>query len=517
MRLVHPSLISKIDKYASENAGMDMTELMRRAGDAVARAVRELVPVGARIAVFAGKGNNGGDGYAAATMLLADYDVTLYDVFSSGQRTAHGKYYLDRFISLGGTVIPLNIDNSFLCELVRYDLIVDAVFGTGFTDEPPEIAVRLSELFSSLKNTKKVAIDVPLLVNAADGSVIDKRAYRADVTVVLGFIKTGLVSYPAKEYVGKLIYDNIGLHNSDIIDNFDFTDYYIDYELARTFIPNRLDNSNKGTFGKCLLVSGSHSFVGAAHLSVEAALRGGAGYVTYVGEDSLCASLVQKFPEVIYKTLSISNPSDADLRAVLDLSDRHTAILVGPGSSKSDGLYKLVRALLITEGAPLILDADAINVVADNIDEGRELIRNSKRRLILTPHPLEFSRISGIPIDTVQANRLSVAKSFAKENNCTLVLKGAATVVTDGYLTYINSSGSSALAKAGSGDVLSGFLASLVASGVSPISACALAVFIHGLAADVLKDELSELGVTPSDLPREMARQLSCIQNEKGK
>ena len=146
-------------------------------------------------------------------------------------------------------------------------------------------------------------------------------------------------------------------------------------------------------------------------------------------------------------------------------------------------------------------------VLYDNITVSA--IKNAKRRVILTPHPLELSRLLDLPVEAINEHRLTVAREFARENNCILVLKGAATVVTDGTTTYINSSGSSALAKAGSGDVLAGFLAGVIASSVDPLSASALAVYLHGLAADELALELSELGVIPSDLPREMARQIA--------
>ena len=191
-------------------------------------------------------------------------------------------------------------------------------------------------------------------------------------------------------------------------------------------------------------------------------------------------------------------------------------MLIGSGSSKSEGLRLVIEHLLATEGSPVVMDADAINVLADDPQRGRELIRAAKCKVVLTPHPLEFSRISGIPTDEIQENRLSFAKRFASDHNCILVLKGAATIVTDGRQTYINSSGSSALAKAGSGDVLAGMLASVIASGVDPISAAALSVYFHGLAADNLALRLSPLGVTPSDLPREIALQIAkAIQNNK--
>lgn len=511
MILAQPDMIRKIDAYARDRLGIPTEELMLRAGGAVARTVRDNIQIGKRVTVFAGKGNNGGDGYAAAYLLHSDYDVTVFDVFGAGQSTDEGRLYLDSYLGVGGTVRALSFDGDTAKFIRSSDCIIDAVFGTGFKGNYPESAVKLAEIFASSDSAFKVAVDVPLGVNASDGSVDVSAVYGADTTVSLGFIKPGLISYPAKKYVGKLVYDNIGLQNKTVMTDFEFKDFSIDHDLARSLIPKREDNSNKGSFGKLLLVTGSPAFPGAARLSLEAALRSGVGLCTYLGEEALCTSISATFPEAIYKPCSVPSLTPSDLDYVTDLAKGHTAILIGSGSSRSDGLYRLIERLLSSDGAPLILDADAINTLAEH-PEGRELIRASRRKVILTPHPLELSRISGIPTDVIQSSRICVAKQFAKENKCILILKGAATVVTDGESTYINTSGSSTLAKAGSGDVLAGTVASVTASGVDPLSAAVFSVYFHGLAADVLAEELSELGVTPSDLPREIARQIKSAQ-----
>ena len=501
-------MIAEIDKYALDALGIPTRTLMERAGKAVANAVRDAVPPGARVAVFAGKGNNGGDGYAAALFLSDDYSVTVYDVFSAGQRSDEGRYFLDAYTAAVGKPVPLTLDGEQLENINSSDCIVDAVFGTGFFGEMPEIARKLAFNFASLSNAKKVAVDVPLGLDSALGRVLRDAAYRADITVALGFIKTGLVSYPAKEYVGKLVYDNIGLHNEGILSHFDFNSYLIDKKLARDLLPERPDNSNKGSFGKLLVITGSESFRGAAYLSLEAALRSGVGYVTYAGDAALCDALLPKLPEAIYKPVSLADDPSA-IPTLLELSRRADTILLGSGSSKTDRLLKLTEGLISTFGAPLVLDADAINVISHDPERAKALIRNSLRQVILTPHPLELSRLSGLSVDFIQNNRIEVAMQFARQNKCILVLKGAATLVTDGKELFINSSGSSALAKAGSGDVLAGHLSALVASGIDPLRASALAVYLHGAAADSLSAELSDFGVIPSDLPKEIARQIN--------
>lgn len=508
MILFEPSMISKIDSYAVNKLGIPAKTLMYRAAEAVAGAVRTYTSSG-KVRILAGKGNNGGDGYAAALLLMKDYDVKVYDVFGSGQRSDEGRYYLESYLSSGGAYEVLKLDEDTLLDIRDSACIVDAVFGTGFVGKQPTETVDIAHILDSLTDVTTIAVDVPLGVNASDGAVDKHACYHATATVCLGFIKPGIVSYPAREYVGKLIYDNIGLHCDSVLSEFESNSYYIDRALATSLIPTRKHNSNKGTFGKLLMITGSNEFPGAGHLSLESALRSGVGYVTYLGEKCMCDSLVQKLPEAIYKPCDISNINRDSLEGILELSLRSSAILIGSGRPKDEGLSILTERLLAESGAPIILDAGAISVLDSEKHMTVPSIKNAKRKVILTPHPMELARLLDVSITDVVEHRLTVARDFARENNCILVLKGAATIVTDGISTYINSSGSSALAKAGSGDVLAGFLAGVVASGVEPIYASALSVYFHGLAGDKLAEELSELGVIPSDLPREIAKQIA--------
>ncbi|MBO5100968.1 MAG: NAD(P)H-hydrate dehydratase, partial [Clostridia bacterium] len=232
-----------------------------------------------------------------------------------------------------------------------------------------------------------------------------------------------------------------------------------------------------------------------------------AGRVTYLGCDSLRGELLSRFPEAIY----VKHCEDTE--AAVRLSRESSATLIGSGSDTSEKTAELACALLSSEGSPLILDADAINSIA--LYGGAERIKDSPRTVILTLHPLEFSRLSGLSVGEIQDNRISAATKYARENSCILLLKGAATVITDGEHLYINGSGSSALAKAGSGDVLAGLLVSLLSYSKSPIEATALAAYIHGRAGDNLAGVYSSYGVTPSDLPREICRILLELERPK--
>lgn len=503
MELATSGMIPKIDFFAENELNIPVTTLMGRSGEAVARAVRELCEASRRVTVIAGAGNNGGDGYSAAFHLLPDYKVLIFDIFSCGQKSDAGKFWREKYLSAGGEIkkgLPTRE------EIESSDCIVDAIFGTGFSGEIPCELSELARVINSQKSIKVVSVDVPLGINADNGST-SSTVLNSDINVSLSYSKVGVHSYPAREHIAKIITDEIGISREAVREKFSFKNYLTDKPLAASLLPGRKENSSKGSFGKAMLLVGSEKYPGAAMLALEAALRGGAGYVNYVGKEFLCHRLQLRSPEALYTELDYT--LDEERERFVSLSRRASAILVGSGSESTESLYLTVAELLGVEGAPVVLDADAINAIATFGTPN--VITNAKRRVILTPHPLELSRLTGLSVDEIQANRYSVARDFAAKHNCILVLKGAATVTTDGEITYVNSSGSSALAKAGSGDVLAGLLTSLLAFSPDPLKTAALAVYIHGRAADTLAKELSRFGVTPSDLPRECARVIASL------
>ena len=280
-----------------------------------------------------------------------------------------------------------------------------------------------------------------------------------------------------------------------------------DERTAFENLPKRPSNANKGSFGKVLLYVGSEKYRGAAHLAAEAALRSGVGYVGFFGEGDLALELRMRFPELIFHEKCNKH---VGVSSFFDISARYSAILTGCGSDISKEYFDELRELLSSDGSPLVLDADAINTIAAY--SGREYIRASRRTVILTPHPLELSRLTGRSVDGIQSNRLRTAEEVARDLGVILLLKGQGTIVTDGRVSYLNSTGSSALAKAGSGDVLAGLVAGLLAYSKKPLEAVALAAYLHGRAGDTLAEEYSNYGVTPSDLPKAVAKELSALE-----
>lgn len=509
MKLAFSSQIKEIDSFAINSLGIPAEVLMGRSGMAVTGAIKSICHIGGNVLILAGKGNNGGDGYAAACNLLSEYNVVVIDVFSAGQKSEEGKYYLKKFASMGGLAVPYN-GQSLDCEIRKADVIVDAIFGTGFTGAPPKLLSSLIDEVNFSKS-KKVAVDVPLGVNADDGSVHEK-VINADITVALSYLKPGLLSYPAKDYCGKVILDTIGMPCNLVEEKIQFCNYLFDDDEAVIALPERKKNSSKGSFGKTMLITGSKTYPGAGILTLEAALRGGAGYVTQVSDSTEISDYISRFPEALFARYYINNGS-FDINGIINVSSKNNSVLIGSGLVETEHLAELTEALIKAEGSPLIIDASAINALAKY--KGSEVLKFSKRKIILTPHPLEFSRLTNVPVDVIQKNRINLAKSFAAEYGVILVLKGAATIITDGERLYINSTGSSALAKAGSGDVLAGLLASILAYHNDPIIASALAVYLHGKAGDSLSEQLSNFGVTPSDLPIEIAKEMRKLEIEK--
>lgn len=285
--------------------------------------------------------------------------------------------------------------------------------------------------------------------------------------------------------------------------------------IAKSLLPKREKNGHKGTFGRVFAYIGSKKFPGAAHLAAEAILRGGCGYTEVAAEAEIVSGLLAKFPEIIYTALPATEAlTEREINLLAEKSSAAGATLIGSGSGCTEALAKLTEKLTALEtNKPIILDADALNAIALYGDT-YSILRSAKRPVIITPHEMEFSRISKQCLDEIKADRIGVAEKLAKKYACTLVLKGHGTVITDGVKTYVNPTGSTALSKGGSGDTLAGLMTSLIASSDKPtVDIAALACYIHGLAGDKLSDIYSDFGVTPSDLPKEMAKIIRSLQD----
>jgi len=509
MKAVTGEDIKKIDDYAVKALGADTYTLMGRAGDAVASTVREHLADGCAL-FLAGAGNNGGDAYAAAVSLIKEgFSAIVFDVTGKGQKSDAGKRYLAEYEALL-LEKPKGIAELADC-LPGASAVIDGVFGAGFHGSlPPDIAELLT--LASKSGKRRIAIDIPSGVDASTGEV-SEGAFVADITVALSFHKRGAYIAPARLHCGKIVYSDIGFDTEAVAAHFGFCDNVMDEALACQLLPERKQNTSKGDFGRALILAGSEAYRGAPLLATEAASRMGSGYTALFSEKAVTDAAVLRQPSLIVKSTSdLSRP--AILREINAM--RPSALLIGCGSGISEALYEDIGALLEASGCPLVLDADALGSLALFPEEAAVRLSRARREVLLTPHPLEFSRLSGIPVGEVQAHRYLSLLKYQEKCKVNITLKGFCTMTaTAGGEVFINTSGGSALAKAGTGDVLAGAITGLAASGMPLGKAAALASYLHGKAGDALAEKYSDFGVIAEDLPRAMAREIAVIQKKK--
>lgn len=516
MYLTVPSSISVIDAYAVRELRIPVIRLMGNAGRALAVAISERVKTG-RIVIFAGPGNNGGDGYAAAISLSErGYETEVFEVLSEHHQSAATRYYAALYARAGGKSTPLSAisEGELDAALSGAGAVVDAIFGTGSRLElAGEISLLLRRLSSLPSGVLRVAADLPTGVDGDSGRV-GEIAFTADLTVSFTVGKRGMFAYPARGHCGEILISDIGLDVDEIKRAFPSSDRLIDRELAASLLPKRHQNTHKGSYGRLLVLAGSRAYRGAALLASEGALRSGVGLATLASHEAVTDLAVSRLPElIVLPTQDLERLDREHTKTIYEAAEKSSCILIGPGSGVSNSLCCLIWELMSRPGAPLVIDADGLNSLAMHPSESRSRLGLSKRTVILTPHPLELARLMGISVSEVQADRIGSALRFTAISHSTVVLKGAGTVIAsgDGRLS-INSSGGPALAKAGSGDVLAGAVAAFLAQGIPDHDAASLAVYLHGAAGDRLAEERSEYGVLASELPEMMAREMRALE-----
>lgn len=519
MVFIDPTSVARLDAALCTEDGFDICELMGRAGDAVAADARAMLLergcAEGDLLLLCGPGNNGGDAFAAGVKLIRDfgYRVSAIELVGFGEAREH---FRGAFIAAGGAVYDESrLDGRTLAALVsRSELIIDGIFGAGGGGRAlPESVVRLT---GAISDRCVLAIDLPTGVCGSSGEVVEG-AVRADAVTMLCAAKPGLYSYPARAFCGEIFFHGIGVSDSFILERFPEIAVASSDERVAPLIPSRAPDSHKGSFGRALLVCGSARYRGAAALSVAGALRCGAGIVCIASEERVVSGVIAHRPEAIAEIIPpISELDDVGRESLCELSDGYSAILVGCGSGKSSSLRRLVYRLLRRAGGPLVLDADAINSLAEEREESLSRLSRARREVLLTPHPTEFSRLIGVPIAEVQASRMRHASEFATKYKVNLILKGAASVIAspDGRVT-VNTSGSPALAHGGTGDVLAGACVSFSVQGVPLFDAAVLAAHLHGRAGELASEEFSDGGVLAGDLPEAMARVMRRLTEKK--
>lgn len=489
MYVVSADEMRTLDEYVIEQIGVPAIALMENAGAAVAREVltfsREQVRSQRRPRwlLLIGKGNNGGDGIVAARHLLENgCQVTLLYAIPPEALTGEAALQRDAAQRLG---IPALVWGTDDVDWQTYDGIVDALLGTGSRGRPrPPYADLIRQANAS--GLPILAVDIPSGLDANTGQVYDP-CIRARKTIALAFLKRGLVQWPGREAAGELSVAPIGIApqlaerlgvNSFLLTEALFREHFaLDTEL-----PRKAD-SHKGTYGHLLICAGSLQMSGAGLLAAKAGLRTGCGLVTWAAPESIVPSLIGCLPEAMLAAIpgGWADPASAD--ALLDLLSTRDAAVIGPGLGRFPDDANWLRTLWEASPCPLVLDADALNMLAAATDFPQWPKR--KAATILTPHPGEMARLTGLSVREVQADRIQLARRYAVERQLTVVLKGAGTVVAapNGEV-FINLTGNPGMATGGSGDVLAGMIGSLLAQGLNATAAACLGVWLHGAAGD---------------------------------
>ncbi|MDI6870689.1 MAG: NAD(P)H-hydrate dehydratase [Bacillota bacterium] len=536
MRLVTPAEMRLVERRAETDFGLSSILLMENAGARAAEvAVRMRSGSAGRVVVVAGKGANGGDGFVLARHLAGRGETV--DVFLLGRETELRGDALTNFLILkkmaenNAVTVRTVTDDSGLAmlerSLERASLVVDALFGTGLRGSITGLPLGAITLINRA-GRPVLSLDVPSGVDAGTGQLLAADtaaqvvhpgeaaagAVRATVTVTFGLPKLGLFLYPGAVFTGELRVVDIGLPPSLLADPA-LKMHLITPDEVRAALPLRPVDAHKGSFGHALLVGGSPGLTGAVALAGEAALRMGAGKVTVAVPRSLNPILEVKLTEVMSLPLAETEAQTIEAGAaepLLAWAGRCQAVGLGGGMGTDEGGGDFLRDFLAGLNLPVVLDADALRLMAARPELFREILAGRRQPAVLTPHPGEMAALMSLPVDAVERYRVDAAREVAQSWRSVLVLKGAHTVIAtpDGEL-FLNPTGNPGLATGGTGDVLTGAITSLLAQGMTPVRAAVAGVYLHGLAGDLAAKERGPVGMAASDVVRQLPRAIQRV------
>ena len=477
--------MKKIDEYTIKKTGIPDAVLMERAALSVVSEIQKRTNGNEKILVVCGTGNNGADGMCCGRILQErGYSVEIVILGNHDKFTALAKLHRNILGNLGIEIIN-NV------EVKEYDIIVDSIFGIGLSKEVTGIFADNISKINNIKNkygAKVYAVDIPSGISSNTGKTLGI-AVEADYTVTFGLLKNGIVFEPGRYYAGKIIVADIGFTREAYLDNEDICFTY-DIEDLPDILPKRKKDSNKGSYGKVLVVAGSKNMAGAAILSAKAAIRSGAGLVKVLTCECNRNIIQTSVPEALISTYEENDDLEMLVKSEILWAD---VVIVGPGLSMSEKARKIVGIICDNITTTLILDADALNIIAD---ENKVIPVGA----IITPHLKEMSRLINKPVSDIKENKIEVAREYARTNNIVVILKDSKTVASNGEKVYINSSGNNGMATGGSGDVLTGIIGAYLAQTDSIFDFCCAGVFVHGRAADIFVEKYNPYALTPTDI-----------------
>ena len=504
MKIVDSATMRRLDEKAIKRYGIPGLVLMENAGRGVAEIIeRDFGNLkDKRVSIFAGKGNNGGDGFVVARHLLnKGFKVCVYLVARPQDVHGDAKTNLNIWEKIKGETVSIVSKKSLERHRVNIrhsHLIVDAIFGTGLSADVKGIQRDVIEFINRL-NKPVVAVDVPSGLDASNGKVLGD-CVKATITATMAIPKIGLLIYPGMDYAGKVEVVDIGMPR-ELLKDEKIPWELLDFEGIKRLIKPRHGNTHKGSFGHVFVLAGSIGKTGAAAMTSMGALRTGAGLVTLGIPKSLNQVMARKLTEVM--TLPLPESTSAGIlgyeafKSIMSFIRDKKVIVLGPGLTAEGPVKKLVLRLVRESKIPLVIDADGVNCLAGNVN----VLKYAKAPIVITPHPGEMARLISLTTKDVQADRLGIASRFAKENKVIVVLKGARTVIAEpSGKIFINPTGNPGMATAGTGDVLSGMIGGFIAQGYSPLDAATIAVYMHGLAGDEVAKKKGQVGMIAGDI-----------------
>ena len=480
--------MKEADRYTIQEIGIPSLELMENASASCVEVILNRNLDCSKVCVVCGSGNNGGDGFAIARMLVQrGFPVTVVLVGNPDRCTEETKVQIALFEQTGH-----QISNEFHKD--EYSIIIDAIFGVGLSRP---IEGRYKNVIEDMNQSSgiKIAVDIPSGISADNGAVLGI-AFQADLTVTFQTEKVGLCLYPGKEYAGEVIVTNIGITEKTLKDDLDVAYTHTPEEYKR-LLPVRKADSHKGTNGKLLIIAGCKGMSGAAFLNAMAAYKTGAGLVQIYTVEENRAILQTLLPEAIISTY------EKDLSSLLKWAD---AVCIGSGIGTSDVSRNILKTTIENVTVSCVIDADGLNLLSENPDYLEKKLHGD---YVITPHMKEMSRLTGKDMKTIKENRMDVVKEYTEEHDLTCVLKDSRTVVRGkNERTYVNLSGNAAMAKGGSGDVLTGVIGGLLAQGLNCKDAAVLGTYLHGRAGDFTRDEKGSYSVMARDLTEQLGNVL---------
>jgi NAD(P)H-hydrate epimerase len=513
MNIVTAEEMRRLDDATITTYGIPVTILMEQAGMGVVRELERRYgdPAGRSILVLAGKGHNGGDGLVAARHLVQrGAQVRVFLTVPTDAGRGEVRLQTEIFRNIGGRLLdPSSYDRAvFRSALEAADLAIDALVGTGLSTPISGFA---AELIADLNASAKpvIAVDLPSGISADTGEALGP-AVRAALTVTFALPKRGHFLPPGSEHTGELRVVDIGIPQRAIDQAALPLSLYTE-AAAAACVPARPREGHKGTFGHVFVVAGSLGKSGAAMLTARAALRTGAGLTTLACPESVLHAGEEKPPEIMTVALPETPEHTLAARALdalLAAAKQATVMAIGPGLSTHPETQAVIRELAARLSIPMVIDADGLNALADHLDP----FKRPHAPTVLTPHPGEMGRLTKLGAREVQRRRIDLAAEFARTHQVVVALKGARTVVAspDGRVT-LNPTGNAGMATAGTGDVLTGVIAALLAQGLSPADAARLGVYLHGAAGDLVAEDRGERGMLAGDLLDRLPAALSRI------